>query len=62
MFTLEQQKTSFEVSYEERISKSTNKPYKCLIVNIGKYQKTVLLSVPEVALVESELTKNNTKH
>lgn len=49
-------------TFEERISTKTNKPYKALFIKLDDsigYEKIVLLSAPEIALLERNLTSSS---
>ena len=52
-----------DCTYEERVSKTTNNPYKCLVVRLSDdYEKIILMSRPEQALIESSAKKNDSSH
>ena len=43
-----------DCTYEERISEKTQKPYKAIFIKLSdKYEKTVFVSYPEEALIDS---------
>ena len=49
-------------TFEERISTKTNKPYKALFIKLDEsinYEKIVLLSAPEIALIEKQVNDEN---
>ena len=47
-------------TFEERKSTKTGKDYKALFIQLGdNYEKIVLLSAPEIALIEQNLAKLN---
>lgn len=47
-------------TFEERVSSKTDKPYKAIFIKLSdKYEKIVLLSAPEIALIESNNNNNN---
>ena len=47
-------------TFEERVSTKTGKSYKALFIKLGSnYEKIVLLSAPEIALIENNMSKSN---
>lgn len=46
-------------TFEERVSTKTGKSYKALFIQLGSnYEKIVLLSAPEIALIENNISKS----
>ncbi len=49
-----------KATFEERVSTKTGKSYKAIFIKLGdNYEKIVLLSAPEIALIESQNSSNN---
>lgn len=47
-------------TFEERISTKTGKSYKAIFIKLGNnYEKIVLLSAPEIALIEQNISTSN---